>query len=122
MDLGLQGKAVFVAGASKGLGAATARQFAREGARVAINSRDEAKLAAMAADIQAETGAEVLALAGDVSKAADIERSIAQAAERFGGLDVLVTNAGGPPPGKFDDFDDAAWQKAIDLQLLSTIR
>lgn len=122
MDLGLTGKAVFVAGASKGLGAATARQFAREGARVAINGREGARLAAMAADIQAETGGEVLPVAGDVSQAEDIERVVAQAAERFGGLDILVTNAGGPPPGKFDDLDDAAWQKAIDLQFMSTIR
>jgi len=122
MDLGLTGKAVFVAGASKGLGAATARQFAREGARVAINAREGARLAATAADIQAETGSQVLPVAGDVSNAADIERAVAQAAERFGGLDVVVTNSGGPPPGKFDDLDDAAWQKAIDLQFMSTIR
>lgn len=122
MDLGLKGKAVYVAGASKGLGAATARQFAREGARVAINSRDAEKLAATAADMAAETGSEVLPVAGDVSNAADIERTVAQAAERFGGLDVLVTNSGGPPPGRFDDFDDAAWQKAIDLQLMSAVR
>ena len=99
MDLGLKGKAVYVAGASKGLGAATARQFAREGARVAINARDGARLAATAVDIQAETGSEVLPLAGDVTTAADIERTVAQAAERFGGLDVVVTNSGGPPPG-----------------------
>lgn len=122
MDLGLKGKAVYVAGASKGLGAATARQFAREGARVAINSRDAEKLAATAADIRAETGSEVLPVAGDVSNAADIERTVARAAEHFGGLDVVVTNSGGPPPGRFDDFDDAAWQKAIDLQLMSAVR
>jgi 3-oxoacyl-[acyl-carrier protein] reductase len=122
MDLGLKGKAVYVAGASKGLGAATARQFAREEARVAINSRDAARLAATAAEIEAETGSQVVPVAGDVSVAADVERTVAQAAERLGGLDVMVTNSGGPPPGKFDDFDDSAWQKAIDLQLMSTVR
>ncbi|MCC7358363.1 MAG: SDR family oxidoreductase [Anaerolineales bacterium] len=122
MDLGLKGKAVYVAGASKGLGAATARQFAREGARVAINSRDPIKLAATAADIAAETGSEVVPVPGDVMSAVEVERSVAQAAERLGGLDIMVTNNGGPPPGKFDDLDDAAWQKAIDLQLMSAVR
>ena len=122
MDLGLKGKTVYVAGASKGLGAATARQFAREGARVAINSRDAVKLAATAAAIAAETGSEVIAVPGDVMSAVEIERSVAQAAERLGGLDIMVTNNGGPPPGKFDDLDDAAWQTAVDLQLFSAVR
>jgi 3-oxoacyl-[acyl-carrier protein] reductase len=122
MDLGLKGKAVYVAGASKGLGAAAARQFAREGARVAINSRDAAKLEATAADIRKATGGEIIAVAGDVTSAADIERTVGEAAAKFGGLDVLVTNSGGPKPGKFDDFDDATWQAAIDLQLMSVVR
>jgi 3-oxoacyl-[acyl-carrier protein] reductase len=122
MDLGLKDKVAFVAAASRGLGGATARQLAREGARVAINARDAGRLQAAAADIQAETGSPVLALPGDVSAPAEGERLIAETVERFGALDVLVTNTGGPPAGRFDDFDDDAWQKAFDLQFMSAVR
>jgi 3-oxoacyl-[acyl-carrier protein] reductase len=122
MDLGLKDKTAFVAAASRGLGAATARQLAREGARVAINSRDPERLAATAAAIRQETGSEVLALAGDVNSAADVERAIDETARHFGGLDILVTNGGGPPPGRFDDFDDPAWLSATNLMLMSTVR
>jgi 3-oxoacyl-[acyl-carrier protein] reductase len=121
MDLGLKDKVAFVAAASRGLGGATARQLAREGARVAINARDASRLTATAEDIQAETGSRVLALPGDVT-AADSERFIAETVRHFGALDVLVTNTGGPPAGRFDDFDDDAWQKAFDLQFMSAVR
>lgn len=122
MDLRLKDRVAFVAGASKGLGAATARQLAREGARVAINARDAARLEATAHTIRAETGAEVLPVAGDVTVAADIERAIAETVGQFGGLDIVVTNSGGPPSGGFTDFDDAGWQAAIDLQFMSVVR
>jgi 3-oxoacyl-[acyl-carrier protein] reductase len=122
MDLKLQDRVAFVAGASKGLGAATARQLASEGARVAINSRDAVRLAATAEAIRAETGAQVLPVPGDVTVPADVIRAVAETVRAFGGLDVLVTNSGGPPAGGFDDFDDAGWQAAINLQFMSVVR
>ena len=122
MDLGLKDKAALVTGASRGLGAATARQLAREGARVAISSRNAEKLSARAEAIRTETGAHVIALPGDVAQAADIERVVAETVGQFGGLDVLVTNSGGPPAGGFDNFDDEAWLAAVNLMLMSTVR
>jgi 3-oxoacyl-[acyl-carrier protein] reductase len=122
MDLSLEGKIAFVAGASRGLGAATARQLAREGARVAINARHKERLEATAQAIQQETGSPVLAVAGDVSRPAEAERMLADTVRQFGGLDVLITNSGGPPPGRFDELDDAAWQAATELMLLSAVR
>ncbi len=122
MDLGLKDKIAFVAGASKGLAAATARQLAREGARVAINSRDAARLNAAADSIRAETGAQVIALVGDVAVAADVERLIGETARHFGGLDIVITNSGGPPPGRFDELSDEAWLQSVDLLLMSNVR
>jgi 3-oxoacyl-[acyl-carrier protein] reductase len=122
MDLGLKGKIVFVAGASRGLGAATARQLAREGARVAINARHSERLLATADSIRQETGMAVLPVVGDVSLPADIERMIAETVREFGGLDGLITNSGGPQPGRFDDLDDAAWAGATNLMLMSAVR
>lgn len=122
MDLGLKGKRALVTGASRGLGYATARGLALEGARVALNSRSPEKLAVTAANLQTETGNEVIACAGDVSDPAVPAQLVATTVEAFGGLDLLVTNAGGPPPGKFESFDDAAWQKAIELSLMSHVR
>jgi len=122
MDLELTGKVALVTAASKGLGRATARQLAAEGARVMISSRDEQQLAATAAEISAATGAEVRHVAADVSKADDLDRLLEQTQAQLGGVDVLVNNAGGPRPGGFDDLDDADWQGAFELNLLSSIR
>ncbi|MBC7680441.1 MAG: SDR family oxidoreductase [Pseudorhodobacter sp.] len=122
MDLELTGKVALVTAASKGLGRATARQLAAEGARVMISSRDEQQLAATAAEICAATGAEVRHVAADVSKADDLDRLLEQTQAQLGGVDVLVNNAGGPRPGGFDDLDDADWQGAFELNLLSSIR
>jgi 3-oxoacyl-[acyl-carrier protein] reductase len=122
MDLGLKNKIALIAGASKGLGEATARQLAREGARVAIVSRTAEKLAATAESIRQETGAEVVAIPGDVASADDIERMIQATVQQLGGLDVVVANGGGPPPGRFEEFNDDAWSKAVNLLLLSSVR
>jgi 3-oxoacyl-[acyl-carrier protein] reductase len=122
MDLQLSGKTALVTAASKGLGRATAMQLAAEGARVMISSRGEEQLAATAAAIRDATGAEVVPVAADVSKAEDLDRLLAEAERRLGGIDVLVNNAGGPRPGGFDALDDAAWQEAFELNLLSSIR
>ena len=122
MDLGLKGKVAFVAGASRGLGAALARQLACEGAHLAINARNAERLEATAGAIRRETANRVLTFPGDVSSVEDIQQMIASAVAQFGGLDILVTNSGGPPPGRFDDLTDAAWQSAVDLMLMSTVR
>jgi 3-oxoacyl-[acyl-carrier protein] reductase len=116
MDLGLNGKCALVTGASRGLGFATARVLAAEGVRVVLNSRDEIKLKAAAEKIGA------LAVAADITESGAVERVIAETVEKLGGLDILITNAGGPPSGAFESFDDATWQKAIDLSLMSHVR
>ncbi len=122
MDLGLRGKGVVVAGASQGMGRATALGFAREGAKVAICARGQAALDQAAEMIRKETGAEVLSMVADMNKAEDIRRLVNQSAERFGRLDVIVNNAGGPPPGDFMNFTDEDWQKAFELSFMSTMR
>ncbi|MBI3456533.1 MAG: SDR family oxidoreductase [Candidatus Rokubacteria bacterium] len=122
MDLGLKGRAAIVAAASKGIGRACARGLAAEGARVAICARSADELAKTGEAIRAETGTEVLAIPADVRKAEDIHAVVARTVDAFGRVDVLVTNAGGPPPGLFDQMTDADFQAAFELNLLSTIR
>ncbi|HLB44169.1 MAG TPA: SDR family NAD(P)-dependent oxidoreductase [Candidatus Limnocylindrales bacterium] len=96
MDLGLRGKVALVGAASKGLGRAVAHALAAEGVRVAICARGAETLRRTAAEIAGQTGAEVCPVQGDVGAAADVERVVTSAVDRFGGLDILVTNAGGP--------------------------
>lgn len=122
MDLHLKGLRALVTGASRGLGYAVALGLAREGAAVALNSRDPEKLSAAAQALAQQTGAQVIDAPGDVTDPAVPEALVAQAAANLGGLDLLVTNAGGPPPGRFETFDDATWQRAIDLSLMSHVR
>jgi 3-oxoacyl-[acyl-carrier protein] reductase len=121
MDLGLRGAKVLVTAASQGLGAATARQFSLEGALVVVNSRNLSELQETAASINQESGNPVYTLAADVSDEAAVQRLVKNAAEMLGGLDILVTNAGGTPGGGFDDFDLEAWEKATQLTLLSAV-
>ena len=122
MDLRLKDKIAFVAGASKGLGYATALGLAREGCKVAINGRDESKLKSLAETLSRETGAQVIGLAGDVSLPDVPEKLIQRTVEAFGGMDILITNSGGPTPGSIDSLDETAWQKGIDLCLMSHVR
>ena len=122
MDLGLKDKRALVTGASRGLGYAAALVLAREGCQVAINSRDQAKVRAAAERIASETGAKVVGLAGDVSDASVPEKLVTAAVEALGGLDLLLTNAGGPAAGSFEDFDDETWQQALNLSFLSHVR
>lgn len=122
MDLGLKNKIALVSGSSRGLGYATALALAKEGCKVAINGRNETKIKSAAEKLAKETGTQVIGLAGDVSLPDMPAKLIEKAAEAFGGLDILVTNAGGPPPGSIDALDDAAWQKGIDVCLMVHVR
>ena len=122
MDTGLQGRAALVGGASKGIGKAAAIGLAREGCRVAICSRSQQNLDAAAADIRASTGYDALTIACDMAQHDDIKRAIAEAVQIFGGLDIVVNNAGGPPTGTFDTLDEDYWRHAIDQNLLSAVR
>jgi len=122
MNLGLTNKIAMVAGASRGLGFAVARALAREGAKVSLSSRSPEAAAAAADLIRAETGAAVFAVAADVRSADALANWHQETVERFGGVDLLYTNSGGPPPGPVLKFDDAAWQGAFDLLLLSAVR
>ncbi len=122
MDLRLKDKRAFVAGSSRGLGYATALALAKEGCKVVINSRDEEKVKATAEKMTAETGTQAYSAAGDVSDASTAERLIQSAVESLGGLDILITNAGGPPAGSFEIFDEQTWRKAVDTSFLSHVR
>lgn len=122
MDFGLQGRVALVAGSTKGIGRATAELMAREGAQVIVNGRDGKVAAAVAAEIAAGTGAKVVGIGSDVSGAAGVDALMAQARAALGGVDVLVTNAGGPRPGGFDDLSDADYLEGFNLNFLSTVR
>jgi 3-oxoacyl-[acyl-carrier protein] reductase len=122
MDLGLRGKVGLVAAASQGMGLATAQALAREGCKVAICARNQAPLDKAAAGIRKETGAEVLAVRADLSRAADISTFVAGATASFGGVDLLVANAGGPPTGRMDALTEEQWSQAFDLTFQSTAR
>lgn len=122
MDLGLAGKVAAVAAASRGLGRAVATELAREGARVAICARERAVIERAATEIASAARGEVAGVAADVSTAEGCAELVRAAVARFGGLDILVVNAGGPPPGRFDDLDEAGWRKAVDLTLFSAVR
>lgn len=118
MDLGLKGKVAMVAGASRGLGYAVAKALVDEGARVSIASRDEAAISAAARRM----GGEVLSVGADVTSADAIAGWARATEQKFGGIDLLFTNSGGPPAGATLSFDDRAWQDAADLLLFSTLR
>src|SRR6266849_19640 len=122
VDLGLKGKTALVVAASKGMGKASAMGLAAEGARVAMCARGEADLEAAADEVRQKTGAEVLAVSADASKAEDIARVVGQARAKWGGVDILVANVGGPPPGPFDQMTDEQWKAAFEQVHLSTVR
>lgn len=122
MNLGLKDKIALVTASSRGLGYATALVLAKEECKVAINGRDEAKIKALAEKLSNETGTKVVGLAGDVGQLDVPEKLIQQTVDALGGLDILITNAGGPPPGAFESFDEAIWQKAIDSSFMGHVR
>ncbi len=117
MDLGLRGRRALVTGASSGLGFACASALAAEGAVVAIVSRSQERLAEAAADI----GGDVIPIVADVSEPGAVAAMVDSAIAALGGVDILIANAGGPPPGNFDETDLELYEPALRLNLLSTV-
>ena len=122
MDLMLKDLRALVTGASRGLGFAAAQLLVEEGARVAINGRSMDSLKKAAVRIQERTGQPVLILDGDASNPAVPEKLVRATAEAMGGLDILITNTGGPPAGTFENFEDEAWLNAFQSNLMSHVR
>lgn len=117
MNLGLDGCRTLITGASKGLGKACAKVLAAEGARVFICARSTEETERAAREVHAAGWA-----AADISRAEDVRRVVADASAALHGLDILITNAGGPPAGLFDDAGDADWDIAYSLTLMSAVR
>ncbi|MFC4360373.1 SDR family oxidoreductase [Halobium salinum] len=122
MDLEIDGNVALVTASSSGLGKASARALAREGANVVINGRDEERLEEAAEEIRADATGEVVTQAGDLTDPDDVETLVERTVDEFGGLDHLVTSAGGPPSGAFLDTDDEDWQQAYELLVMSVVR
>ncbi len=122
MKLGLEAKVAIVGGASEGIGYGIARLLAAEGACVAMVARRADPLNAAVQRIATETGAQTLAIAADIRKAADCARIVDSAAAHFGRIDFLINNDGAPPLGLMMDFDDQAWDKAVQQNLMSVVR
>ena len=121
MQTGLKGRVAIVAASSQGLGKATAYALAAEGANLALCARNQEALATIAADIAVTTGVEVLTHAVDVTNPEAVKAFVASTGERFGRIDICVTNAGGPPAKPFLDLSIEDWRKAFELNLLSTV-
>lgn len=122
MDLGLEGRPALVAAASRGLGKACAASLAAEGAPVAICARDRGALEATRDEIAEATGQRVVAIPADVSREEDARRFVREGSEALGGCQILVTNAGGPPTGRFEELGDDAFREALDALFFSTLR
>lgn len=122
MDLNLKGKVALVAGASRGMGLGVARLLAAEGARVSMAARNEAALNAVADQIRKDFKTDVLAYVADLHLAGAIDHWVQASIEKFGGVDLLFSNTGGPPSGTVMSFDDHAWKDAHELLVLSAIR
>src|SRR6266498_5994550 len=122
MDLGIRDRVALVAAASKGIGFAAARELAREGARVFLCSRDQARASEAAQKIHDETGASVAGVGADVTDDEAIKRFVSIARERAGRIDILVSNAGGPPASSFADASLELFRQAFELNALSAIR
>ena len=122
MNLQIARRAALVLAASKGLGRASAHALAAEGVRVMIGSRDRTRVEHAAREMREATGGDVRAVAVDVTDPAQCNRAFDAATSAFGGVDILVNNAGGPPFGPFESFTEEQWQKALEMNLLSTVR
>lgn len=122
MNYGIEDKVALVGGGSQGIGRAAAAALAGEGARVAICARRPEVLAEAAEAIKNETGREILTIEADLGTAAGVEKALGETVAKLGEIDILVTNTGGPRPGKFGDLGEADWDQAYDLLLKSAIR
>lgn len=122
MDLDLEGTTALVTASSSGLGKASARALAREGANVVLNGRDEEALAEAVDELATIGDGDVVGVQGDLTEAEDIEHLVERTVEEFGGIDTLVTSAGGPPSGAFMETDDEDWYQAFDLLVMSAVR
>ncbi len=122
MDLQISGNTALVTASSSGLGKASAKALAREGANVLINGRDEGRLADAKAEIDEVAKGEVFIQSGDLTDKDDIEAMVETTVDEFGGLDHLVTSAGGPPSGPFLETGDDDWYQAYDLLVMSVVR
>ena len=122
MDLRIADRAALIGGASAGLGLACARALAAEGVRVALVARREPELQAQSAQIAKEFGVQTLAVRADLQEKGECERAVEEAVRAFGGLDILVANAGGPKAGHFSELSDEDWEAAFQLTYLSTAR
>src|SRR3954467_9216343 len=121
METGLRGRVAIVAASSQGIGRETAAAFAAEGCRVAMCARNREKLEAAAQEIGKQTGAEIFTQAFDVTDAPAVHNFVEAVADKFGGVDICVTNAGGPPAKGFLAATIEEWRKAIDANFLSTV-
>ncbi len=121
MDLGLKGKVALVAAASRGLGRAVAEELAAEGASLVLCARQAAALDEVCAALTPLTAGRVIGVPADLSVAADVERVVSRGLERFGRIDILVTNTGGPPAGVFENLSREAWDAAARLLLTSVL-
>ncbi len=121
MDLQIDGRTALVCGSSQGLGRAIAARLAAEGCRVALNGRDADRLREARRRVGSRAERDVDTFVADVSVPSECEQLVEEVRERFGGIDILLCNAGGPPPAWFDDVPPDAWQTALELNLLSTI-
>jgi NAD(P)-dependent dehydrogenase (short-subunit alcohol dehydrogenase family) len=122
VDLGLTGKVAFVTGASKGIGRAVAEDLAHEGADVVITARTAEPLEATAKEISAATGRSVVAMAGDMSVTAEVQRCVDATLARFGKIDILVTCAGSSPGGLLEDLTEDQWMASLNLKFMGYVR
>lgn len=121
MDLGLKDKVALVAASSRGLGRAVAEELAAEGASLILCARDEKRLDEVCESLSRKVGGRVLGVPADLAVTADVEHVVAQGLERFGRIDILVTNTGGPPAGEFESLSRQAWDDAARLLLNSVL-
>jgi len=121
MELGIKNKTAFVAASSQGLGKSVALELAKEGASIIICGRNKMNLETAKQEIEQQTNAVVLALAGDLSIPAERDQIIKSTLQSYSTVDILVTNSGGPPTGKFEEFKQADWDNAYQNLLSSVV-